>query len=105
MTGTLKVEPSRLKSTANSFQATGRDIKGKTTAMTSIINQLSGRVWSGDAADAYKRKFNMLQDDINKMVSMIDEHVRDLNAMAAEYERVENENKNLSNSLKGDVIS
>lgn len=105
MVGTLKVTPDRLRSTASNFQSTGRQIKGMTTSMTDIVNQLSGRVWSGDAADAYKRKFNQLQDDINKMVRMIDEHVTDLNEMANEYERVENTNKNLSNGLKGDVIS
>jgi WXG100 family type VII secretion target len=73
--------------------------------MTNIVNQLSDRVWSGEAADAYKRKFGKLQDDINKMVKMINEHVTDLNQMAAEYERAENTNKNMINSLKEDVIS
>jgi len=105
MTGTLKVEPSRLKSTAANFQSTGQHIQRMTQSMTSVVNQLSGSIWSGEAADAYKRKFGQLQDDINRMVKMISEHVTDLNAMATEYERVENTNKNLVNSLKGDVIS
>lgn len=105
MTGTLKVEPSRLKSTASNFQSTGQHIQRMTQTMTNIVNQLSGSIWSGEAADAYKRKFGQLQDDINRMVKMINEHVTDLNAMASEYERVENTNKNLANSLKGDVIS
>lgn len=105
MTGTLKVEPSRLKSTASNFQSTGQHVQRMTQTMTNIVNQLSGSIWSGEAADAYKRKFGQLQDDINRMVKMINEHVTDLNAMASEYERVENANKNLANSLKGDVIS
>lgn len=105
MTGTLKVEPNKLKSTANSFQSTGQHIQRMTQSMTNVINQLSGCVWSGEAADAYKRKFNQLQDDINRMVKMISEHVTDLNQMAAEYERAENANKDLINALKEDVIS
>ncbi len=105
MVGTLKVEPARLKSTANSFQSTGQHIQRMTQSMTGIVNQLSGCVWSGEAADAYKRKFGQLQDDINRMVKMINEHVTDLNQMAAEYERTENANKDLVNSLKDDVIS
>lgn len=105
MVGTLKVEPSRLKSTANNFQSTGQHIQRMTQAMTTIVNQLSGQVWSGEAADAYKRKFGQLQDDINRMVKMINEHVTDLNEMASEYERAENANKALANSLKEDVIS
>ena len=76
-----------------------------TQGMTNIVNQLSGRVWSGEAAEAYKRKFQQLQDDIDRMVNMIDEHVKDLMQMADVYERAENANKELANSLKDDVIS
>ena len=104
MTGTLKVSTDRLRSTASNFQSTGQHIQRMTQSMTNIVNQLSDRVWSGEA-DAYKRKFGKLQDDINKMVKMINEHVTDLNQMAAEYERAENTNKNMINSLKEDVIS
>ncbi|KAI4451792.1 hypothetical protein C823_006352 [Eubacterium plexicaudatum ASF492] len=105
MTGTLKVSTAKLRSTASNFQSTGQHIQRMTSAMTNIVNQLSGRVWSGEAADAYKRKFGQLQDDINRMVKMINEHVTDLNAMAGEYERAENANKNMINSLKDDIIS
>ncbi len=105
MTGTLKVSTDRLRRTASNFQSTGQHIQRMTQSMTNIVNQLSDRVWSGEAADAYKRKFGKLQDDINKMVKMINEHVTDLNQMAAEYERAENTNKNMINSLKEDVIS
>ena len=105
MEGTIKVNTAKLRSTASNFQSTGQHIQRMTSAMTNIVNQLSGRVWSGEAADAYKRKFGQLQDDINRMVKMINEHVTDLNAMAGEYERAENANKNMINSLKEDIIS
>jgi hypothetical protein len=35
---------------------------------------------------------------------MIDEHVTDLNAMAAEYEKTESANQELANALASDVI-
>ena len=56
------------------------------------------------AANAYKRKFKQLDDDIAKLVKMINEHATDLNEMAREYEAAENQNTNASNSLSGDVI-
>ena len=105
MTGTLRVEPAKLKSTANNFQSTGAHIKRMTQGMTNIVNQLSGRVWSGEAAEAYKRKFQQLQDDIDRMVNMIDEHVKDLMQMDDVYVRAQTANKELANSLKDDVIS
>lgn len=104
MTGTIKVSTAKLASTANSFNSTGNQIKNITSQMTSLVNAFSGSVWSGDAANAYKRKFSELQDDINRMISMINEHVTDLNAMAREYEKAESTNISTSQALSGDVI-
>ena len=104
MTGTLKVSTQKLISTANQFQGHGNQIKHITQQMTATVNSLSGHIWNGDAANAYKKKFASLQDDINRMVKMINEHVTDLNAMAQQYNTVEQANINLGNSLSGDVI-
>lgn len=104
MTGTLKVSTAKLTSTANALSSTGNQIKNITTQMTNTVNALTGTVWSGDAANAYKKKFSQLQDDINKMIKMVNEHVTDLNEMARTYEKAEAANVNLSNSLSGDVI-
>ncbi|MDO5411620.1 MAG: WXG100 family type VII secretion target [Lachnospiraceae bacterium] len=104
MTGTIKVSTSQLKSTANSFSSTGNQIKTITNQMTTLVNSLNGSIWSGDAATAYKKKFDQLQDDINRMIKMVNEHVSDLNQMAATMENVEKSNISLANSLSGDVI-
>lgn len=104
MTGTIKVSTAELTKAAGSFQEAGNQVKNLTTEMTTLVNELTGAVWSGDAATAYKNKFSELQDDINRMIGMITEHVNDLTAMAREFERVEDVNINLANSLSGDVI-
>ena len=100
----IKVSTSKLTSTANSFQATGNQIKSITNQMTTLVNSLKGSVWSDEAASAYKKKFGQLQDDINRMIKMVNEHVTDLNEMAREYEKTQTANTNLANSLSGDVI-
>ena len=104
MNGTLKVSTAKLTSTASQFQSYGNQVKNITNQMTSTVNALSGTVWTGDAANAYKKKFTSLQDDINRMCKMINEHVTDLQTMAKQYETVEQANMNLGNSLSGDVI-
>lgn len=104
MTGTLKVEPSKLKSTATAFQSTGNAIKSLTNQMTNLVNGLTGSVWSGDAASAYTNKFKGLQDDINRMIAMVNEHVSDLQEMAAEYEKAESANVSAASALSSDVI-
>ncbi len=104
MTGTLKVDTAKLKSTATAFQATGNQVNSLTQQMTTIVTSLSGSVWSGDAASTYVKKFRGLQDDIKKMNKMITEHVNDLNSMASKYETTEAANKELANALASDVI-
>ncbi len=105
MTGTLKVDTQSLARTANSFKTTGTQIARLTQNMTDTVSKLSGNVWSGDAAIAYTRKFKGLQDDINRMKKMIDEHVDDLLAMAKQYEQSEKENQQIANGLSDNVIS
>ena len=104
MTGTIKVSTDKLTSTAQAFQENGNQVKSLTSEMTNLVNGLTGAIWSGDAANAYKNKFSELQDDIERMCRMINEHVTDLTAMAREFERVEGVNINLANALSGDVI-
>ncbi len=104
MTGTLKVETTKLKSAANEFSNTSAQIKSATSNMTQTIGQLTGSVWSGDAASAYTSKFNGLQDEIQKIDKMIQEHVPDLNDMAAQYERAESEAQQTASSLNSEIF-
>lgn len=104
MTGTIKVNTAKLRSTASALQAKGNQVKNTTNRMMTLVNGLTGNVWSGDAARTYLQKFKSLQDDMNKMYRMISEHVKDLNEMAAAYEKAESENQSAANSLSGNVI-
>lgn len=102
--GTLKVTPQQLKSTSGEFSTTGRQITSLTAEMMSKVTAMSS-VWQGDASTAYINKFRSLQDDIEKMNRMVQEHVTDLNAMADAYETAEKANVEAVSSLSGDVIS
>lgn len=104
MDGIIKVDPQQLISTADEFSTTNGQVKSITDQMNSIIDSLKP-VWEGDASNTYNTKFDQLQDDMDKMYRMIQEHVRDLNDMAQEYIAAENANVDTGNALAGDVIS
>lgn len=104
MDGIIKVDPQKLISTAEEFSGTGNQVKTLTDNMISIIDSLKS-VWEGEAATTYNTKFHQLQDDMDKMNRMIQEHVKDLNEMAQQYIIAENTNIDTGNSLAGDVIS
>lgn len=104
MQGILKVDPQKLISTSEEFNATGGQIRGLTEQMLSIVDALQS-VWEGDAATTYHAKFHELDDDMQKMHRMIEEHVKDLAEMAQQYITAENANVDLGSSLAGDVIS
>lgn len=105
MANTIKVETSKLKSAASEFSNTSAQIKNATNSMTQAVQQLSGSVWSGDAATAYQNKFSGLQDEITKIDRMIQEHVQDLNDMATQYERAESEATQTASSLNAEIFA
>lgn len=104
MEGTLKVTPEKLISTADEFQTTGGQVRSLTQEMNSIIDGLKS-IWEGEAATAYNAKFHQLDDDMEKMHRMIEEHVKDLKDMGNSYRLAEITNAETSNSLTGNVIS
>lgn len=104
MTGTFKVEMGKFRITSGAFQHTGHQMKHLADQMESLVNGISENVWSGDAARAYQKKFRDLNDDVRKMLRMVDEHVKDLHEMCREYEAAENKAESLANSLASDVI-
>lgn len=105
MNGTIKVSTSKLASTASSFSSIGSQVKNTTNQIVSIASALSGQVWSGDAATAYTSKLKSLQNDINKIIVMINEHSNDLQQMAQEYERAETTNAATASALASNIIS
>lgn len=105
MTGTFHVDTAKLTTTANSFNSTATTVRTLTTSMMDTIDQLTGTVWSGDAQQKYTSQFKGLEDDINRMLNMINEHVEDLQKMAKAYETAEQTNTETASSLLSDVIS
>ena len=104
MEGIIKVDPQKLVGTAEEFNSTGSQIRGITEQMASIVDGLTS-AWEGEASTAFKTKFHQLDDDMQRMHKMIEEHVKDLNEMAQQYIAAENTNIDTGNALAGDVIS
>ncbi len=103
MEGILNVTPQELITASNEFSANGNTISSLTAEMTSQVEGLSS-VWEGDAASAYIAKFRGLDDDIQLMNRMIQEHVVDLQEMASIYSQAETANIDEISELSSDVI-
>jgi WXG100 family type VII secretion target len=103
MEGTLLVTPEELLNASSAFSANMSSVQSITTAMMEIVTQTSG-YWEGEAREAYVNKFNQLQDDIEKIHKMIQEHVTDLEAMAKTYQQAEQKSMETANQLSGDVL-
>ena len=104
MEGIIKVDPQKLISTADSFNGTSGQVKSLTDKMVSIVDSLKS-AWEGEASTTYNTKFHQLQDDMDKMYRMIQEHVKDLNEMAQQYIKAENTNVETGKALAGDIVS
>lgn len=103
MEGTLRVTPEQLESAAGEFSTKGTTVSNLTSQMTQLVEGLAS-VWEGEAATAYTTKFRQLDEDIQKMVRMIQEHSNDLTEMARVYREAETVNQDEIAGLAGDVI-
>ena len=104
MEGIIKVTPEKLISTAEEFNTASSQVRNLTQQMIQTVDSLKS-AWEGDAATAYNTKFHQLEDDMERMHSMINEHVTDLKEMARQYQTAEQANAEIGNTLAGDVIS
>lgn len=103
MNGILRVTPNELITVAGDFSTKGATVSSLTSEMTNMVTNLSN-IWEGDAASAYIAKFRGLDDDIQLMIRMIQEHVTDLQEMANAYSQAENANLSEIETLSSDVI-
>lgn len=103
MEGILRVTPEELITTASEFGAKASAVNNLTSEMLSLANGLTG-VWEGEAANAYITKFRSLEDDMQRIYRMIQEHSRDLEEMGRVFKEAEAANIEQANSLTGDVI-
>ena len=104
MEGIIKVDPQKLRSTAEEFNTIGGQVTTLTGNMMTLVDGLRG-IHEGEAATAFNTKFHALQDDMDKVYRMIQEHVRDLNEMAQNFIRAEEVSVQTASDLPADVIS
>ena len=103
MEGIIKVSTEQLRNTANEFSGLGQQVSSLTSEMVSLVAGLSSG-YEGETAQAYINKFRGLEDDIQKINRMIQEHVTDLNDMAQRYDQAEQNNVSDAGNLSSDVI-
>ena len=105
MQGNLLVTPEKLITASNEFRGKASEVQGITTQMMELVHTLTSSSWTGEASSAYSAQFNKLEDDMNKLYKMIQEHSSDLNDMAKNYQNAEIANQNIASGLPADAIS
>lgn len=88
MEGRILVSTQDLMNASSDFQARNTAINNITQEMLTLARGLNSQ-WEGDSAAAFINRFNELEDDMQMISKMITEHVKDLQEMAAAYERAE----------------
>lgn len=100
----LKTTPEKLEAKADQLNDSAQTIMSITRSMFATVNTFQGRVWSGEAATAYKNQFQELMDDAARMVDIVEELRVKLDMIAAQYKAAEDKNIATTNSLPDDVV-
>ena len=104
MANYLRVTPEQVKETSTAFDTKGQEIIRLAASANEIVQTLSGRVWSGEAASQYTGKFNTLYNDVAAVQQLITKMVQQLNTIATEYETTEAVNTEQAGTLPGSVF-
>ena len=101
---TLRVKPELL-------QLQAEQVYGKISELKSIFSQITDKInatanyWQGEASESYRADYKSNREDVDTMLVRFQNHVEDLNRIAAVYTQVENNLKDqFSSSLPADVI-
>ncbi|MBR3600445.1 MAG: WXG100 family type VII secretion target [Lachnospiraceae bacterium] len=100
----IKTTPAALRAKANQIGESGANIKVTTGKMFTIVESITGNVWTGDAQLAYTNQFAELEDDAERMHQMTIDLETALTNIAAEYEAVEIDMQSFSQSLATEVV-
>lgn len=103
LVGELKVNPETLEARAEDFASKDSQMKAITDQMIELVNGLKG-IWEGEASTAFYNKFHELDDDIQRMHNMVQEHSKDLIEMARVYREADTFAATESAALSGSVI-
>lgn len=103
MQGIIKVSPQLLVNTSTEFGNQGTNISNLTTSMMDLVVGLAGS-WEGEAANIFITKFRGLEDDIQRMIAMVQEHTNDLEEMAQNYQNADDTNASDASGLSDNVI-
>lgn len=103
MEGIIRVAHEKLIAASEEFSSKASTVSNLTANMTQLATNLAS-IWTGDAAIAYSNKFRALDDDIQKMIGMIQEHSSDLEEMAVRYAEAQQYGVEQAESLPSDVI-
>lgn len=103
MDGIIKVTPETLQSTAAEFSSQGQQLNTLTTSMMELVQALNS-IWTGEASAAFINRFTGLQQDMDKMFRMVQEHSQDLQDMATAYQQAETTSQEAAQALSANVI-
>lgn len=101
--GHVAVDPQELMAASSELASCAAKLNGILNSMLELVRSVTS-FWTGEAAAAFLTKFLGLQDDMQKIVRMVQEHADDLSRIAASYLKAEQENVSDFSGLSADVI-
>ena len=100
---TVKVSTAQLDAAASQFDASRDKCINMVRRMMNTCTGLKGS-WKGEAANNYYNKLQQIQGDLEDMKRIIDEHSKDLRAIAKVYTQTEDTVGRQAASLNTDVL-
>jgi len=99
----LKVEPQVLTSKAGEMSTERSQINVLMDQAKAEVNSLQS-VWRSQAADEYQNRFKMVYDDIESVLTLVQNHINGLNEAAGIYTTAEQSATSTTEGLPTDGV-
>lgn len=99
----LRVKPEDLYAKSQVVSAKVQEMRQIFINLESSLDKIS-RYWLGEAAEAYRIKYNEQKDSIEQILNRLGEYPDKLNEIAQRYVQVETEIENIITELPSDII-
>ena len=102
-TAEIKVSPDMLLSAASEVQSKTNNMRQSFEAMRTHIQKTKG-YWRGEAGDHHRNLYEKQQSEIDSIISLLSERVRELEQMASNYATGEQKATSTAQQLATNVI-
>ena len=104
VTNAIRVQVEELQSAQKEFNQIIKDMDSSSKAITQSVNNTVGKDWTGEAANSYKKQYDTLYQNVEKILKQADNFSTDMATIVDQYKATEETNRDTASKLETNLL-